>query len=180
MREAPVEDKVSPVASPVDSPKRDLVAEMRAAPDVEERQALSVLCDHDITPELIKDTTPVCDTTTEERLLIDHMAGCTDAKQRAATLASGSVTGQEAESKLIDALLKHAPEWPGAVEQFMHITKSWYDTDVVSEEGILMWSSAVQSDAVAPQEEHRKQCLEKMQPFVQWLEDAEEESSDEE
>ena len=58
------------------------------------------------------------------------------------------------------------------------ILKGFYDLNVLPEEAILKWAEKVSKKFV--DKKVAKQIHEKAQPFVNWLKEAEEESSDEE
>jgi translation initiation factor 5 len=59
-----------------------------------------------------------------------------------------------------------------------HILKAFYDADILDEEAILEWGAKVHKKHVG--KEIAKQIHEKAAPFVDWLKNAEEESSEEE
>ena len=58
-----------------------------------------------------------------------------------------------------------------------HIFKTFYDLDILEEEIILEWGAKVSKKYVA--KEVAKEIHEKAQPFIKWLAEAEEESSEE-
>lgn len=63
------------------------------------------------------------------------------------------------------------------VPKVPHIFKTFYDLDILEEEIILEWGAKVSKKYVA--KEIAKEIHEKAQPFIKWLAEAEEESSEE-
>jgi len=114
------------------------------------------------------------------------MSGCTNAAACAAKLCPDlqrECAKEEDEIQLLDYLLEHAQEWPGCTTSIAAILEAWYDAEVVTEDGILRWYSARTQDCSqdgADTEEPRAGMLSKVAAFVKWLEEAEEESDDEE
>jgi hypothetical protein len=106
-------------------------------------------------------------------LLASAMDGCTDACAAARKVQIPCADTVE-EAALVTALTEGLAGWAGGGGSFLAIVKDWYDRDVVSEDGILLWWQTH-----SPKAAHGV-LVEQLRPFVTWLQEAEEEDSDEE
>lgn len=81
-----------------------------------------------------------------------------------------------AEKNLIEALLNYVQDDDSLFDGFMITCKELYDADVLGEDSVLAWVEHKRGSNDADMEPY----LTQMQPFVDWLEEAEESSDDEE
>lgn len=108
---------------------------------------------------------------TVTKLLASAMDGCADACT-AARKVQIPCADTAAEAALVTALTEGLAGWEGGDGSFLAIVKEWYDRDVVSEDGILLWWQTH-----SPRATHGA-LVEQLRPLVTWLQEAEEEDSD--
>eukprot|EP00656_Telonema_subtile_P011790 TRINITY_DN15879_c0_g1_i3.p1 TRINITY_DN15879_c0_g1~~TRINITY_DN15879_c0_g1_i3.p1 ORF type:complete len:173 (-),score=74.00 TRINITY_DN15879_c0_g1_i3:33-551(-) len=81
-----------------------------------------------------------------------------------------------AEKNLIEALLNYVQDDETLFEGFMISCKELYDADVLGEDAVLAWVEHKR----ASNDPEMEPYLAQMQPFVDWLNESEDEDSDEE
>jgi hypothetical protein len=81
-----------------------------------------------------------------------------------------------AEKNLIEALLNYVQDDESLFDGFMVTCKELYDVDVLGEDSILAWVEHKTGQGDPEMEPY----LNQMAPFIEWLNDADEDSSDEE
>ena len=90
------------------------------------------------------------------------------------------IKGAEVQANVVQTLAECAEQQPNFMPILPKVVLLLYDADVVEEEPIRDWYLRLEGAEHGFSPSKRQELLMKMKPVVQWLEDAEEESSDEE